>query len=124
MRLYLRRQLRKMVKSILLLDQSQQMRTKLLTSYIENKKFILNNKMPNNSKKFPFNSTFERFLDHSHKDEIKGTLVTHSRKAMKASLSYDTIPIMEGKARYSLHKNMSQSLLNLKVYLPLIFKGT
>ena len=94
-------------------DQSQQMKKRLLTSYIENKKFDLKNFFSSSNKKFPFNSLISRFSDKSYKGDINGTLVTHSRKTMRASLSLDNLCNNYGVARYSIHKNKSQSLMDL-----------
>ena len=91
------------------------MKKRLLTSFIENQKFVICNNLGNvNTKKFPFNKTTDRFNDTYKKDEIKGTLAVHNRKAMKSSLSLDNLTERNtGVARYTLHKNNSQPLFEV-----------
>ena len=89
------------------------MKKKLLTSYIENQKFVINNKVSANNKNFPFTKTSHRFVDTYKKDEINGTLAVRNRKAMKASLSSQDLTRNTGVAKFTLHKNKSQPVFDL-----------
>lgn len=111
MRLSLKKNIRFQVTNTLYLDQGQQIKKKLLTSYIENKKFIISNKLPNNNKKFPFNSTIDRFIDFSVKEELKGNIKRYMRRPMKSSMSCENISIIDETSRKVMHKNKSQPLL-------------
>ena len=88
------------------------MKKKLLTSFIENQKFVLNNKLHTSSKKYPFSKTTERFENNSGKDDLKGTLSVHKKASLKCSLSLDYIISNYEGSKKELTKNKSQPLIN------------
>ena len=87
------------------------MKKRMLTSYIENQKFLMNNNLSNN--KQPFNKMTDRFK-YKYNEEITGTRLIHSRKGLQPSLSMGDLTSKTGIKHVVLHKNKSQPIFDLK----------
>jgi hypothetical protein len=87
------------------------MKKRLLTSFIENQKFVLNNKLQPNNKNHHFGKTTDRFKNLNGKDDLKGTLAIHKRAGLKCSFSLDNMSSNNSPSKKGITSNKSQPLL-------------